>query len=78
MLGWEMSPDQLGELRPGVEGPLKNLYLVGHWVQPGGGITPVMVSAMQAAKRIAGGVETRIMAPPRFVPFPAATEILSA
>lgn len=57
MLGWEMSPDQLGELRPGVEGPLKNLYLVGHWVQPGGGVTPVMISATQAARRITGSSE---------------------
>jgi len=52
MLGWEMSPDQLGERRPGVSGPVKNLYFVGHWTQPGGGITPVIVSAMQVAKAI--------------------------
>lgn len=66
MLGWEMSPDQLGELRPGVEGPLKNLYLVGHWVQPGGGVTPVMISATQAASRITGAVETRMASPVGF------------
>ena len=52
MLGWEMSPDQLGSKRPDVVGPIKNLYLVGHWTQPGGGITPVIVSAMRAAKMI--------------------------
>jgi prolycopene isomerase len=52
MLGWEMSPDQLGERRPGVSGPVKDLYFVGHWTQPGGGITPVIVSAMQVAKAI--------------------------
>ena len=52
MLGWEMSPDQLGESRPGIVGPLKNLYFTGHWTQPGGGITPVIVSAMQVAKMI--------------------------
>lgn len=68
MLGWEMSPDQLGEQRPGVEGPLKNLYFVGHWVQPGGGITPVMISAMQAAKCITGATERRSAAP---LPFEA-------
>jgi phytoene dehydrogenase-like protein len=49
MLGWEMSPDQLGEHRPGITGPVGNLYLVGHWTQPGGGITPVIISAMQVA-----------------------------
>jgi phytoene dehydrogenase-like protein len=52
MLGWEMSADQLGDRRPSFIGPVKNLYFVGHWVQPGGGITPVIVSAMRAAKAI--------------------------
>src|SRR5712692_2149636 len=52
MLGWEMAPDQLGECRPGITGPVKNLYFTGHWTQPGGGVTPVIISAMQAAKAI--------------------------
>ena len=55
MLGWEMSPEQLGDCRPGVVGPLKDLYFVGHWTQPGGGITPVIASAMQAARVITEG-----------------------
>lgn len=55
MLGWEMSPDQLGEYRPGIQGPFKNLYFIGHWTQPGGGITPVMISALRAAKQITQG-----------------------
>jgi phytoene dehydrogenase-like protein len=55
MLGWEMSPDQLGEYRPGIQGPFKNLHFVGHWAQPGGGITPVMISALRAAKQITQG-----------------------
>jgi prolycopene isomerase len=50
MLGWEMSPHQLGARRPGVISPIENLYFTGHWTQPGGGITPVIVSAMQVAK----------------------------
>ena len=54
MLGWEMAPDHLGASRPGVVGPLDGLYYVGHWTQPGGGITPVIVSATQAAGRITG------------------------
>lgn len=54
MLGWEMSPDQLGEGRPPIEGPVRGLYFTGHWTRPGGGITPVIVSAMQVAERIAG------------------------
>jgi len=60
MLGWEMAPDQLGENRPTIQGPFKNLYFVGHWVQPGGGITPVMISAMQAVKRITRGRDALI------------------
>lgn len=58
MLGWEMSPDQLGERRPQIQGPCENLYFVGHWVQPGGGITPVMISAMRAAEEIIGKART--------------------
>jgi phytoene dehydrogenase-like protein len=55
MLGWEMSPDQLGELRPAIDGVLPGLYLVGHWTRPGGGITPVIVSAQQAAQKVLAG-----------------------
>jgi phytoene dehydrogenase-like protein len=61
MLGWEMSPDQLGEKRPGARGPFRNLFFIGHWTRPGGGITPVMVSAIQVAKLIAGTTEPQTM-----------------
>ena len=54
MLGWEMSPDQLGESRPSVEGPVRHLYLCGHWTRPGGGITPVIMSAIDVAQHICG------------------------
>jgi phytoene dehydrogenase-like protein len=54
MLGWEMSPDQLGAARPAVEGPVRNLYFTGHWTRPGGGITPVIVSAVDVAAAITG------------------------
>ena len=54
MLGWEMSPDQLGEGRPSTEGPVRNLFFTGHWTRPGGGITPVIVSAMDVAEAILG------------------------
>jgi phytoene dehydrogenase-like protein len=55
MLGWEMSPDQLGEGRPGITTPIRDLYLVGHWTRPGGGITPVIVSAQQVAAAVIHG-----------------------
>jgi prolycopene isomerase len=54
MLGWEMSPEQLGDGRPAIEGPVRNLYFTGHWTRPGGGITPVIVSAMEVARAITG------------------------
>ena len=54
MLGWEMSPEQLANGRPAVAGPVTNLYMTGHWTRPGGGITPVIVSAMDAARAITG------------------------
>jgi len=31
------------------------LYTVGHWTRPGGGITPVLVSAVEVARRIVRG-----------------------
>ena len=55
MLGWEMSPDQLGAGRPDIRGPVRGMYLVGQWTRPGGGITPVIVSAMRVARLIVEG-----------------------
>jgi phytoene dehydrogenase-like protein len=75
MLGWEMSPDQLGDGRPGIETPVGGLWLVGHWTRPGGGITPVIVSAVRAAEAITG---SRLLhATPRVTPAgPRRLEIL--
>ncbi len=55
MLGWEMSPGQLAEKRLPNMTSIKNLHLVGHWTQPGGGITPVIVSAQRVARTILTG-----------------------
>jgi phytoene dehydrogenase-like protein len=71
MLGWEMSPDQLGERRPGLEAPVPGLYCVGHWTRPGGGITPVIVSAQAVAARILG---SSALTPPRTPPSPPAPD----
>ena len=62
MLGWEMSPDQLGPARPAVSGLVRDLHLVGHWTQPGGGITPVIVSAMQVARKITSRIDLQKVA----------------
>jgi phytoene dehydrogenase-like protein len=59
MLGWEMSPDQLGAGRPDVSTSVRNLFFTGHWVKPGGGITPVIVSAQHAAQAVAGALTRR-------------------
>ena len=55
MLGWEMSPEQLGAGRLPITSPVRNLYLTGHWTEPGGGITPVIISAQRVAKTILTG-----------------------
>jgi phytoene dehydrogenase-like protein len=57
MLGWELAPDQTATTRPDVTGPIRNLYFVGHWTRPGGGITPVMISARRVAEIITGDRE---------------------
>ncbi len=54
MLGWRMSPNQLGSNRPSVESPIRNLFFVGQWTRPGGGITPAIVSARKVAGKISG------------------------
>ena len=55
MLGWEMSPEQLGTNRLPVFTPLDNLYLAGHWTQPEGELLPVIVPAQRVAKIILTG-----------------------
>lgn len=55
MLGWEMSPEQLGDARLPTSTPVENLHLVGHWTQPGGGITPVMICAQGVAEEVLSG-----------------------
>jgi phytoene dehydrogenase-like protein len=55
MLGWEMSPPQLGAGRLPSATPVKKLYLTGHWTCPGGGVTPVIISAHQVANAILTG-----------------------
>ena len=58
MLGWEMSPGQLGSARLPNATPVENFYLVGHWTQPGGGITPVIISAQRVARLVLTGRTT--------------------
>jgi prolycopene isomerase len=63
MLGWEMAPDQLGPARPPTNGLFEGLHFVGHWTQPGGGVTPAIMSAVHVAETILGTANRRA-APP--------------
>ena len=63
MLGWEMSPDQLGTRRPDTAGPFAGLHFVGHWTRPGGGVTPVLVSAQRVAESVLRGRTVPAAAP---------------
>jgi prolycopene isomerase len=51
-VGWKYSPDQAQDHFP-QESPVENLFLCGHWVAPGGGVSNVMVGGIKAAE-IAG------------------------
>jgi phytoene desaturase len=68
MLGWELAPDQTGTARPDVSGVIKHLYFVGHWTRPGGGITPVMMSAKRVAELILGDREPQSLVNPAWMP----------
>jgi len=52
--GWEVSPAQVGPGRLGMKTPVDQLYLVGHWTHPGGGVNGVVWSGVQAARTILG------------------------
>ena len=54
LYGWELSPRNIGPGRPATCTPVPGLHLVGHWTQPGGGVTGVVTSGVQAAREILG------------------------
>ena len=74
----ELAPDQVGVARPDVNGLVKNLYFVGHWTRPGGGITPVMMSAKQVAQLILRDHEDQRLTAPQWMPLPLRDSTLSA
>lgn len=63
MLGWEVAPEQLGHHRHAQQGPLENLFFAGQWTRPGGGITPVIISAENAVKLVVQGLGGNNTAP---------------
>jgi phytoene dehydrogenase-like protein len=76
MLGWEMSPEQLGSARLTNATPVQNLYLVGHWTQPGGGITPVIMSAQRVARAILTGSKSQSELAAQYFSFRSAASVL--
>jgi prolycopene isomerase len=51
-VGWRYSADQAGNLIP-QQSPVENLFLCGHWVAPGGGVSNVMTGGLNAAELVA-------------------------
>jgi prolycopene isomerase len=49
--GWDSGPGQFGRDRLGIETPFENLFLCGHWVEPGPGVASVAMSGALAARR---------------------------
>ncbi len=47
-VGWSYSADQAGKQIP-QQSPVENLFLCGHWVAPGGGVSNVMSGGLNAA-----------------------------
>ena len=50
--GWLMTPEQVGKPVPKTLPGLKNFYMAGQWVEPGGGIPPALYSGRQAVQLI--------------------------
>ena len=48
-VGWRYSADQVREHIP-QQSPVRNLFLCGHWVEPGGGVSGAMSGGLGAAK----------------------------
>jgi prolycopene isomerase len=52
--GFELTPRQVGPGRLASRTPVAGLHLVGHWTQPGGGITGVVTSGVLTARAVLG------------------------
>ncbi len=50
--GWAATPEQTGPGRPGNKTPVDNLYLAGHWTNPGPGVCAVVSSGWRVANAI--------------------------
>lgn len=59
MYGWELSPEQSILKRVNPKTPVKNLYLSGHWTQPGPGMTTAIISGWMGSKHVMKGMKGR-------------------
>lgn len=50
--GWAVTPEQSGNRRLPHSTPLENLFLAGHWTQPGPGVPAVLSSGWRAANLV--------------------------
>lgn len=59
MYGWALSPSQVGMGRFSQRTPYRNLRLVGHWTEPGGGVAAVISSGLDLAASMlkTGGIK---------------------
>ncbi|VUT26412.1 MAG: hypothetical protein MASP_01491 [Candidatus Methanolliviera sp. GoM_asphalt] len=54
MMGWDPTPENMRKMfkMRKQDTPIKNLYQVGHWTFPGGGVPTVMISGKNCAKQV--------------------------
>jgi len=52
LYGWAQNPDQVFLRHFPASSGIKNMFLAGHWTYPGGGVVPVAISGMHAAKLV--------------------------
>jgi prolycopene isomerase len=57
-VGWKYSPGQVKAHFP-QQSPVENLFLCGHWVAPGGGVSNVMVGGINAAEMADGYLQSQ-------------------
>lgn len=57
MYGWELSPEQSILKRVNPKTPVKNLFLSGHWTQPGPGMTTAIISGWMGSKLVMKGLK---------------------
>ncbi len=55
--GWDCGPGQFGRDRLGIETPFENMFLCGHWAEPGPGVASVAISGALAARRAMKSME---------------------